>query len=166
MTIISVIAAIDEQRGLGKNNQLLCHLPADLKHFKTITLNKPIIMGRHTYMAIGRPLPQRQNIVLSRHVTSIEGVDVVSSVAEALEITSDVPEVMIIGGADLFEQTLIMADRVYLTIIHHQFDADVFFPILDDTHWKCVESQDRPKDEKNPFDMTFCCFHKILTVSG
>ncbi|MDI9819372.1 MULTISPECIES: dihydrofolate reductase [unclassified Legionella] len=160
MPIISLIAAIDENYGIGKDNRLLCHLPADLQHFKTITMGKPIIMGRKTFNSIGKPLPGRLNIVLSRQERKLEGVKLVSSLAEILTLTADVPEVMVIGGATLYEQTLSLASRIYLTLIHHQFEADVFFPKLDKDIWSCKEAIFRPRDEKNKFDMTFCRYEK------
>lgn len=160
MTSISLVVAIDEQNGLGKDNQLLCHLPADLKHFKTLTMGKPIIMGRNTYDSIGKPLPGRTNIVMSRSNVQIEGVELVSSLAEALALVADVPEAMIIGGAKVFEQALALASKIYLTLIHHQFEADVFFPKLDESVWHCTESTFRPRDEKNSYDMTFCCYER------
>ena len=160
MTIISLIVAMDENRGIGKDNQLLCHLPADLKHFKEITMAKPIIMGRKTYLSIGKPLPGRLNIVLSNTLSSIEGVTVVNSLSEALALTSNVPEVMIIGGAVLFEEAIPLAQRIYLTIIHAQFDADVYFPTLDKNSWQCIEEVSRPKDEKNHYDLTFYSFER------
>jgi len=158
--IISLIAAIDEKQGLGKENHLLCHLPADLKHFKELTIGKPIVMGRKTYDSIGKPLPGRQNIVLSRYKSSIEGVTIIRALQDALQFLSDASEIMIIGGANLFEQTMPMAHRIYLTRIHHTFDADTFFPILDETIWYCQESIFRSKDEKNAYDMTFCRYDR------
>ncbi|WP_019215976.1 dihydrofolate reductase [Legionella tunisiensis] len=148
MTIISLIAAVDENRGLGKDNHLLCHLPADLKHFKTVTMGKPIIMGRNTYDSIGKPLPGRLNIVLSRQNLSLEGVAVVDSLTKALALVKNVPDVMIIGGATVYEQSLDLASQVYLTVIHHQFDADVFFPTLSKTDWQCKDAVFQQRDEK------------------
>jgi dihydrofolate reductase len=160
MPIISLIAAVDEQGGLGQNNKLLCHLPADLKHFKELTIGKPIIMGRKTFLSIGRTLPGRLNIILSRTINSIEGAVVVKSLAEALNITQDVQEIMVIGGADVFKQALPQAQQIYLTIIHHQFSSDVFFPSLDPKTWVCKAVENRPKDEKNPYDLTFYCYER------
>lgn len=161
MSIISLVAAVDEKYGLGKNGQLLCHLPADLKHFKQITIGKPIIMGRKTFESIGRPLPERQNIVLSRKQHAIEGVQVVNSLEEALNHTDAAPEVMMIGGATLFAQILPFATRVYLTIIHHQFDADTFFPEpLDLNRWRRKKIGYHPQDEQNPYAMTFYYYFK------
>ena len=160
MKIISLIAVIDEQRGLGKENQLLCHLPADLKHFKAITLGKPIIMGRKTYESIGKALPERLNIVLSKYPSNIKDATVVSSLQQALSLTNDAPEVMIIGGAQLFKQAFSLAHRVYLTLIHARFDADVFFPELDLNEWHCQTAIERPTDEKNKYALTFYCFER------
>lgn len=160
MTIISLIAAVDEAGGLGFNNKLLCHLPADLHHFKTTTLGKPIIMGRHTFESIGKPLPGRLNIVLSRSITHIDGVLVLNSFEQALEQTADCNEIMIIGGAELFKQTIQRANRLYITNIHHQFLADAFFPDIDKKKWLCRNMEYRRHDEKNKYDMTFCIFEK------
>lgn len=161
MTIISLIAAMDENRGIGKNNQLLCHLPADLKHFKELTIGKPIIMGHGTFNSIGKPLPHRLNIVLSRQNIVIDGVVVVDSLAKALALTKEQPEVMMIGGADLFQQSLPFAHRLYLTIIHAHFDADVYFPLFDSALWICKESDHKISDEKNAYDMTFYRYDRI-----
>ncbi|STX27733.1 dihydrofolate reductase FolA [Legionella beliardensis] len=155
MPQFSLIAAVDENYGLGNNNQLLCHLPADLKHFKQITMGKPIIMGKKTYQSIGKPLPGRRNIVLTTQPGQIEGVELACSMQNALELVNESPEVMVIGGAVVFEQFLPLASQIYLTLIHHQFKADVYFPRLDHTVWHCIHSQYRTRDEKNLYDMTF-----------
>ena len=135
MQKISLIAAVDENWGLGKNNQLLCHLPADLKHFKDITLGKPIIMGRKTYDSIGKALPGRLNIVLSKSIIDINGVTIFDCLPKALFFTKDEPEVMIIGGAKIFEEALPIANQIYLTVIHAKLSADVYFPELDRKIW-------------------------------
>lgn len=161
MTIISLVAAVDENRGLGKDNHLLCHLPADLKHFKTLTMGKPIIMGRNTYDSIGKPLVGRLNIILSRRNLSLEGVEIVDSLTKALALVKNAPEVMIIGGATVYEQALGLASQVYLTVIHHQFDADVFFPAISKADWQCKEAVFQQHDEKNKYDMTFYRYERI-----
>ncbi|MCW8409470.1 dihydrofolate reductase [Legionella sp. PATHC035] len=158
--MISLIAAIDEARGLGFNNQLLCHLPADLQHFKSITMGKPIIMGRKTFASIGKPLPGRLNVVLSRSIPSIEGVLLCDSLENALIKTHEFPEIMIIGGAELFTEAMSKATRLYITRIHHQFTADVFFPEIDLSIWHCQDKQFRPHDEKNKYDMTFYIYER------
>ncbi len=159
--IVSLIAAVDEQFGLGKDNALLCHLPADLQHFKSLTLSKPIIMGRNTFESIGRPLPHRHNIVLSRHTAAIKGVTIASSLDAAFELAKDQEEVMIIGGASIYEQAMVYAQRIYLTLIHHQFDADVFFPSFDKTEWVCQNEFHRVRDERNCYDMTFYDYQRM-----
>ena len=154
MKKISLIAAIDENNGLGNNQQLLCHLPADLKHFKTLTLKKTIIMGRKTFESIGRVLPDRCNIVLSRQPLSIPGALVAHSLDEALQLVDDTQEVMVIGGAELFKEAMLRASHLYITHIHHCFVADVFFPKINTHTWVCVDSLYRPKDDKNEYDFT------------
>jgi len=161
MSIISLIAAVDENFGLGKNNQLLCHLPADLAHFKKNTMGKPIIMGRKTFESIGKPLPGRLNIVLSKKVPKFEGSEVYTSLTSAMERLKGVAEVMIIGGAELFGEALPLANRIYLTRIHHQFDADVFFPHFCEKSWHCLEEVFHPADEKNQYSMTFCVYEMV-----
>jgi dihydrofolate reductase len=160
MTIISLIAAMDEAGGIGRNNQLLCHLPADLQHFKAITLGKSILMGRNTYESIGKPLPGRLNIVISNTMQAQEGIVVVDSIEKALKQEQDSSEVMIIGGSTIYAQTISRAERLYITVIHHAFEADVFFPKIDKEIWRCSSSEFRPKDEKNTYDMTFCMYEK------
>ena len=161
MTVICLIAAVDEENGLGKDNHLLCHLPADLKHFKNLTIGKPIIMGRNTYDSIGKPLPGRLNIVLSRKKISYAGVHVVDSLSKAFALVPEAPEVMIIGGATVYEQALPLTTRIYLTVIHHRFAADVYFPRLSPSVWRCAEKIFRQCDDKNNYDMTFFCYDRL-----
>lgn len=156
---ISIIVAMDETGGIGKNNQLLCHLPADLKYFKEKTLHKPIVMGRKTYESIGRPLPSRENIVLSRTSKIIPGVRVINSVEEILMLPD--PEIMIIGGAEIFQWFLPVATHLLITRIHHRFDADVFFPPVDWSIWHLFSTLSRPSDEKNVYPLTFEVFHRV-----
>ena len=160
MTMVSVIVAVDEANGMGLNNQLLCHLPADLQHFKTITLGKPIIMGRKTFESIGKPLPGRTNIVLSQSTHSIEGVQVVDSLTRAINTNTNIPELIIIGGSQIFAQSMDVATRIYITRIHHHFEADVFFPIIDESKWQAKNKEFRPHDDKNKFDMTFFTYER------
>ena len=155
MKKISLIAAVDENNGLGKDNQLLCHLPADLKHFKQITTGKPVIMGRKTFLSIGKPLPNRQNIILTRLNTPIDGAQIAHSLNDALELAELADDIMIIGGENVFLQSLPLANNIYLTVIHHQFVADIYFPILDKANWKCLTKETKEQDEKNSYSMTF-----------
>lgn len=161
---ISLIAAVDRQWGLGKNNQLLCHLPADLKYFKSTTLNKPIIMGYNTYRSIGKALPKRQNIVLSRQVRpKAESIIFAETLAQAFVLCADAAEVMIIGGAMVYQEALPLADKIYLTRIEHQFDADVFFPELELSQWQRVSQDAHPADQKNLYPYTFEIYQKGIT---
>lgn len=158
--MLSIIAAIDDKGAIGYNNALLCHLPADLKYFKDMTIGKPIIMGRKTFESIGRPLPGRQNIVISRNLSPINGVDVVDSIESALEMVKQSPEAVIIGGSEIYQQFMDLADRLYITIIHHEFLADTHFPVIDPGVWNCREKVFRQKDVNNRYDMTFCIYDR------
>ncbi len=158
MSKISLILAVDERGGMGLNNALPWHLPADLAYFKKHTVGKPIIMGRKTYESIGRPLPGRLNIVLSRGARKIAGVEVVSSLEAAYELTKDVPEVMVIGGVAIFKAALDQAECIYLTRVHHVFEADVFFPALDRSIWHEELLTQREADTANPYDLSFYCY--------
>lgn len=156
MSALSLIVAMDLCGGLGKDNQLLCHLPADLKHFKALTLGKPVVMGRKTHESIGKVLPGRLNVVLSRQPDlMITGVTIARSLTEAIALLQAYPEVMIIGGAHLFLEALPRVTTIYLTKIHARLDADVFFPSWDSTLWQCVSTSECPRDEHNPYAMTF-----------
>lgn len=156
-----MIVAADEQNGIGKNNQLLCYLPADLKYFKTLTTGHTILMGRKTFESIGKPLPNRVNIVISRNVSVIEGCVVFDTIAAGIEYAKSLNEtaLFIIGGDSIFKQSLGQTDVVYLTRIHHTFEADTFFPALDNS-WKLIKEIPCNADEKNKFDYTFQTFAK------
>ena len=143
-------------RVIGKDNQMPWHLPADLGHFKSITLGKPIIMGRKTYESIGRPLPGRKNIVISRNRDyKLEGCETAVSLEEAISLVCDVEEIMIIGGGYLYMQTIPLANRLYLTFIDLDVDGDTQFPQYD--HLKLIETkrEKHHKDEKNPYNYQF-----------
>lgn len=153
---ISLIAAIDENYAIGYKNHLLCHLPADLKYFKDKTLNKPVIMGHKTFDSIGKALPKRLNIVLSRQNLQIADAIVAHSLNEAIGVCENYPEVMIIGGEGVFSEALPLAQKIYLTLIHHKFaTADTYFPVLDKKDWVIKEIGTTEKDDKNLFDLTF-----------
>jgi dihydrofolate reductase len=135
MSRLTLVVAIDAQRGIGVNNQLPWHLPEDLAHFKRVTLGQPIVMGRKTFDSIGRPLPGRRNIVVTRNREwRIEGVEAVGSLHEAIALVGDTPA-SIIGGAQIFEQALAVADRMIVTEIAHSFACDTFFPPIDAALW-------------------------------
>lgn len=154
---LSAIVALSDNRVIGKNNQLPWHLPADLQHFKTITLGKPIIMGRKTYESIGRPLPGRQNIVITRsNAFQAPGCSVFTSVDTALASVAECEEVFIIGGAQLYQQLLPRIQRLYLTIVHqHVVMGDAFFPEIDPREWREISHEDCLPDEKNPIAYSF-----------
>ncbi len=156
--IISLIVAMDERRGIGVEGHLPWHLPADLKRFKSLTMGHHLIMGRKTYESIGRPLPGRTMIIVSHNPSfQPEGCLVAGSFDTALEFARlDLEdEVFVIGGGDLFDQTIELADRVYLTLVHASLEADVYFPeyILDD--WQETDSVYQDADEKNLYPSTF-----------
>jgi dihydrofolate reductase len=159
---ISLVVVVDEAWGIGLNNQLLCHLPADLQHFKKITLGKPILMGRKTFESIGKPLPGRQNIVLSHQRVTVPGVTSVTSLEAAWRLLQNEPEVMVIGGAQLFEQTLPLASQVYLTRIHHQFSADTFFPELALSEWQEMKLGEHEIDDRHAYGMTFYLYTPLI----
>lgn len=153
---ISLIAVLAKNNVLGYQNKMPWHLPADLKHFKQLTLHKPVIMGRNTFVSLGKPLSERRNIVITRNVKcKICGVEVVNSIAAALELVKDSTEVMIIGGAQIYQQTIAQADCLYLTFIDAEFTGDTFFPTIDKTQWQEVERYDFIPDEKNPYPYSF-----------
>src|SRR5262249_14123565 len=151
--------ALSQNNVIGIENRLPWHLPADLKHFKTLTMNKPIIMGRKTYESIGRPLPGRRNIIISRNPQfSAPGCECVTSLSEALLLTAAAPEVMVIGGTQLIEAALPKADRLYLTFIHQDFDGDCFFPEWDRAQWREISREDHTADSDNPYTFSFVTF--------
>jgi len=161
MTTISLIAAMASNRVIGINNTLPWHLPADFKHFKAITMGKPILMGRKTYESIGHPLPGRTNIIITNNSSyRAEGCHVVNSIDDALALTRDDAEVMVIGGASFYQQTLPIAQRIYLTVIHHPFDGDAYFVEIADNEWHEVERNDYDADEKNPYPYSFITFER------
>jgi dihydrofolate reductase len=165
--MISLIAACGLNRELGYNNQLLCHLPNDLKHFKQLTTGQFVVMGRKTYESIGKALPNRHNIILTRDTKFIEpvGTYVYNSLDDVIHeythYNDNQNELFIIGGADIYQQTLKYADKIYLTIIDHIFDkADAFFPKIDLIKWKATSNIKQSKDEKNPYDHYFVTYER------
>lgn len=152
---ISIIVAIGENNAIGKDNQLLWHMPADLKHFKTITSGRSIIMGRKTFDSVGKPLPKRRNIVVTRQNITIPGCEVVKSIEDGLALCENEDEVFIGGGAEIYRQAMRLTDIIYLTIIHNNFDADTFFPEIDYKTWKETKREDFAADEKNPYSYSF-----------
>jgi len=152
---------MDRNRLIGNNNQLPWHLPADFAHFKSVTMGKPVIMGRKTFESIGKPLPGRTNIVLSRSPDArFEGVECVSSFEQALALVPDADEVMVIGGSTIYEMLLPRADRLYLSYVEAEFDGDAWFPEIDNNQWLELESVLRKADDKNIYDCRFVTLEK------
>lgn len=159
---LAIIVATDEQGLIGKDNDLPWRLSADLQHFKRVTMDKPIIMGRRTHESIGRPLPGRQNIVISsRDNYQAQGCDVVNSLDEALALCRAQEEVMIMGGASLYQQTLALADKLYLTLVHTRLEGDTWFPDWSAEEWELVSREDHQADEKNDYDYSFLLYQRI-----
>lgn len=157
--MITIIAAIAEKNALGKDNNLIWHLPADLKRFKKVTTGHHILMGRNTFESIGKPLPNRTSIIITRneHYTQ-EGCIVVNSIEKAIEVAHEDTDIFIIGGAQIYEQAISIADRLDITEVHHQFEADVFFPEIDPLNWKVVAREDFKRDDKNAYDYSFVSY--------
>jgi dihydrofolate reductase len=154
--------AADENNGIGKNNQLLCHLPADLKYFKNLTTHHAILMGRKTFESIGKPLPNRTNIIISRSDLNIEGTYCFKSIDEGISFakSQNETELFIIGGDSIYKQFVDVLNTVYLTRIHHSFEADAFFPALQEEYWQLNQNEFHAADEKNKFDFSFQTYNR------
>ena len=162
MTELSLIVATANNRIIGKDNEMPWHLPADLAYFKKTTLGKPIIMGRKTYESIGRPLPGRRNIVISRNSNyQAGGIEVVASVEEALALVANVEEVMVIGGGAIYRHCINAATRLYVTHIKADIAGDTQFPEFDlKNDWQKIASDYIKADEKNAYDLDFCLYQR------
>lgn len=161
--MITIIAAIAKNNALGKNNDLIWHLPADLKRFKKVTTGHHILMGRNTFESIGRPLPNRTTIIITKNENYVqEGCLIANSVEQAIEMAHEDDQIFIIGGAQVYEYAMKhdFADALDITLVHHEFDADVYFPEIDPSIWKRVEREDFIADEKNKFDYSFIRYKK------
>ncbi len=170
----AIIAAMDRQQLIGKNNSLPWHLPADLKHFKTLTLGKPIIMGRKTYESIGRPLPGRTTIVLSRDTGAKlhDEVILAHTLNDALEAAQNAAlgmgasEVMIVGGADIYFQSLPRVERMYLTLVHGNYEGDAYFPAYDRRDFGVIHEEHHPADEANSAAYSFITLERRYGDQG
>jgi len=163
--ILSLIMAMDESGGIGYLGKLPWRLAADLKRFKHITMGHHIIMGRKTYESIGKTLPGREMIIITRNLGfRAEGCQVVHSLDEALHVAEEKgdPEVFVIGGGEIFTQALPRADRIYLTIVHTRVPADVFFPEYDPSRWEIIETEKMEADQDNQYAHTFMILNKKL----
>ncbi len=162
---IVIVAALDERRVIGRGGELPWRLPADLRHFREVTTGHPVVMGRRTYEAIGRPLPQRTNIVLTtRSDYEAPGCEVASSVDEAIQLAQDhgADRVMIIGGESLYRQVLPETDLLVLTVVHDIFEGDTYFPTFDSEEWDVEQREYRPADEENPSAMSFVTLRAVV----
>lgn len=157
--MITVIAAVAENNALGKENQLLWHLPDDFKRFKTLTSGHYIIMGRKTFESFPKPLPNRTHVIISRQANyHPEGCIVVKSLEQAIEACPKTEEVFIIGGGEIYQQSIAVADKLDLTKVHASFEADTYFPEVDLSQWQLVFEEHHPKDERHDYAFTFQTF--------
>lgn len=161
---VSIIVATSLNHAIGKDNQLLWHLPADLKFFKTTTMGCPVVMGRKTFQSIGRTLPGRQNVVITRdqnfNADKQFDLTVVGSIDEALVKLHVEKEVFIIGGGEIYKQSIDSVDTIYITLVHTVIDGDVYFPEIDQSKFDLVWEEKHLADEKNKFDFTFQKFER------
>ncbi|NVJ89313.1 MAG: dihydrofolate reductase [Flavobacteriaceae bacterium] len=161
--MITIIVAIAENYALGKDNDLIWHLPADLKRFKKLTSGRYILMGRNTYESIGKPLPNRTSVIITKNPDyTQQGCLIANSLESALKLAPKDDKVFIIGGAQIYKYALdnSLADALEITIVHHSFDADVFFPEINTKVWKEVKRESFKADEKNKFDYSFIRYEK------
>lgn len=159
---VSFVAAMDRNRVIGRAGTMPWRLPADLAYFKKITMGKPIVMGRKTFDAIGRVLPGRQNIVLTRDPGfRCDGCTIARSIDEAIEAAADAEELMVIGGGELFKQLLPRVDRLYFTLVDAEVEGDVYFPACQHGAWRERERVERPADTRNPYRLTFLVLDRI-----
>jgi len=160
---ISIIVAIAENNVIGSNNQLIWHIPSDLKRFKSLTMGHHMIMGRKTWDSIGRPLPGRQSIVVTHNKEfSIDGAKVAHSLSEAIELAKSDNEIFIVGGGELYRQALPLANKLYLTKVHKAFDGDVLFPAIDYSQWRVVSSEKGKPTEKVGLEYTYVDLVRIV----
>lgn len=159
---VCLIAAMGENRVIGKGGRLPWRLPADLRFFRQTTWGRPVIMGRVTWDSVGRPLPGRRNIVVSRRRDfAPKGAEVAASLEAALLLVADEPEVFVVGGAQLYATALPRADRIYLTVIHQNFEGDTWFPKFEGPSWRLVSRDDREADSENPYPFSFLVYERV-----
>jgi len=157
----TIIAAIAENNALGKDNDLIWHLPADLIRFRKTTTGHHIIMGRNTYESIGKPLPNRTTVIITRNKNyTAEGCIIVNSISEALEVAKSDETPFIIGGAQIYKDAIELADQLDITEVHHTFDADVYFPEIDKNIWEETKRENFNPDDKNKYSYSFVSYRK------
>jgi dihydrofolate reductase len=158
--MIALIVAIDQNNAIGKDNQLLWHLPKDLSFFKNVTSGNAIIMGRKTFESIGKALPNRRNIVISTQKDlQYAGAEITSTLNAAIELVGNA-DCYIIGGGSIYQQSLTLVDRLYITKVASNFEADTFFPTINWDEWTLVSKEDHPADEKHAYAFSFCVYDK------
>jgi len=162
--MITLIAAAGENNELGKDNDLLWHLPNDFKRFKTLTTGHYIIMGRKTFESFPKPLPNRTHVVITRNkdYDAPDGCLIVNNLEKALEVSPKNETIYIIGGGEIYKQSINIADCIELTRVHEKFEADTFFPEIDNSLWKLTSSEFHDKDEKHKYSFTFETYHKVI----
>lgn len=153
--MISVIVAVAENGTIGDNNTLLWHITEDMKRFRQLTTGHPVVMGRKTYDSLGRPLPNRRNVVISRQDLAIEGCEVAHSLAEALALFQAEEEVFIIGGAQIYAEAMPVADRFYLTVVEHPYEGDTAFPAWNPLDWQLIELERFEQGSAYPYPFRF-----------
>lgn len=161
--MITLIAAIGKNYELGKNNDLIWHLSADLKRFKKVTTGHTIIMGRNTFESIGKPLPNRHSVIVTRNINyTQEGCTVVHSLDEALNLIDKEERAFIIGGAQIYKEAISnpLVDQLDITHVHESFEADVYFPKIDSESWQLIKKDDFLADEKNPYNYSFASYSR------
>ena len=160
--ITSIIVAMDMNRVIGKDNQLPWRLPRELQYVKQTTMGHPIILGRKNYEAIGRPLPGRRNIVMTKDPQfSAEGCEIAHSVEEVYQLCEGEEEIFIFGGEQIYKLFLEKTDKLYVTVIHHEFEGDTFFPEIDYSQWKEISKVQGITDEKNPYTYFYHVYERI-----
>jgi len=162
--IIALVLAVSENGVIGKDNALPWRVPADLRYFRKVTASYPLIMGRKTFDSVGRPLPGRRNIIITRQANlQIAGCDVVHSLSEAIELakSSGAAQISIVGGAEIFRQAMPLANRIYLTRIHAEFEGDAFFTIPHPENWKETSREDHPADAENAYPLSFIVYDRL-----
>lgn len=158
---LSLVVAASSNNVIGRDGGLPWHLPDDLRQFKRLTMGKAVIMGRSTYESIGRPLPDRRNIVMTRNADYVaDGCDVVSSVSEAIDALEGAEEAMIIGGGQVYRDFLPLADRIYLTRVQAEVEGDTYFPEIDEATWRLVSSEHHGADEKHRYAFDVMVFER------
>lgn len=161
MGMLTLIAAAGENNELGKNNDLVWHLPDDFKRFKKITSGHHIIMGRKTFDSFPQPLPNRTHVVITRQENFKKpGIIVVHSLERAIELTKDDPQPFVIGGGEIYKMAIDVADKIELTRVHGEFEADTFFPEIDESQWKLISEEYHEKDEKHKYAFTYLTYER------